>query len=447
MSGLPMIERHPDELLARVDGRPVTAGRFLALTRTFGGALPARRYIINLCVDRFWFAVAFGAGIRHGMTTLLPANRLAATVDELLADYPDSVVVSDGDGEQRWPGALDPRQVLPETTDDEPVPNIPPGLLAAIVFTSGSTGRSKPIHKPWLTLAESSRLNARALGARERRHDLLATVPPQHMWGLETSVLLPWFAPLTVSNAHPFFPGEILNRLAQLEAPRILVSTPVHLRSLAGLLEAEGVPADAVWSATAPLDPELAARLGGGRELPVTEVYGCSETGCLARRDPVADGPWEAFDAFTLSPGFPTRVRAAHLPGSVALQDRLEFQADGRFRLAGRNEDLVNIAGKRASLADLNQRLLRIPGVRDGVIFLPPPTGSERVQRLAALVVAPGLTAGQVRTALRTRIDDAFIPRPIRLVPALPRAETGKLARRAVLKLFERPAGAVHETA
>lgn len=447
MNGLPLIERRPDDLLARLEGRPVRAGQFLALSRGLAADLPRRSYVINLCVDRFWFAVAFAAAIRAGQTTLLPANRLHATVDELLADYPDSAVITDADGDERWPGALDPRRPLPDEGVDETVPDIAPGMLAAIVFTSGSTGRSKPIHKPWLTLAESSRLNARGLDAVGVRHELLATVPPQHMWGLETSVLMPWFAPLTVSNAHPFFPGEILQRLDEIHAPRILVSTPVHLRSLREMIGPEGVPADRIWSATAPLDPQLAAALSGQRRVPVNEVYGCSETGCLARRDPVADTPWRAFDAFELSGTHPVRVRADHLPGSVELQDRLEFDDHGGFRLIGRDEDLVNIAGKRASLADLNRRLLRVAGVQDGVIFLPPEAACDRVQRLAALVVAPGLTPQEVRTALRARIDEAFIPRPIRLVPALPRAESGKLTRQAVLKLFARHAGSVHEPA
>lgn len=448
MTDLPLIERRRDDVLARVDGRDVTAGRFLALTREMAGTLPASRYVINLCVDRFWFAAAFAAAIRAGRTTLLPANRLESTVEELLADYPDTLVVSDCDGQRRWPGAVDPRRAIPPAGADEPVPGISPGLLAAIVFTSGSTGRSKPIHKPWLTLAESSRLNARGLGVCDTRHDLLATVPPQHMWGLETSVLLPWFAPVTVHNGHPFFPGEILNRLAEMTAPAILVSTPVHLRSLADLTGEAGVPAAAAWSATAPLDPLLAARLKGTRGTVVTEVYGCSETGILATRDPVADAPWRAFDAFRMvTDEHLTRVRAAHLPGSVELQDRLKFDPDGRFRLTGRTGDLVNIAGKRASLADLNQRLLRIPGVRDGVIFLPPDPGCGRVQRLAALVVAPGMRRAEVRAALRACIDEAFIPRPIRLVPALPRSEAGKLSRRAVLTLFTRSVGSIHEPA
>src|SRR6185503_2131661 len=90
--------------------------------------------------------------------------------------------------------------------------------------------------------------------------------------------------------------------------------------------------------------------------------------------------------------------------------------------------DLVNIAGKRTSLSSLNHHLNSIPGVRDGT-FVVPPAGDQAVTRLAAFVVAPGLTGDAILAALRQRIDAAFLPRPLCLVDELPRNETGKLPR------------------
>jgi acyl-coenzyme A synthetase/AMP-(fatty) acid ligase len=120
----------------------------------------------------------------------------------------------------------------------------------------------------------------------------------------------------------------------------------------------------------------------------------------------------------------------------VRLRDEVVFADNGRFRLIGRDEDLINIAGKRASLADLNQRLLRLPGIVDGVVFLPPGADGRPAARLAALVVAPELTAAQIRAGLRAVMDAAFVPRPIRRVQALPRAESGKLPRQWLLDAF-----------
>ena len=57
-------------------------------------------------------------------------------------------------------------------------------------------------------------------------------------------------------------------------------------------------------------------------------------------------------------------------------------------------------------------------------------------KRLAALVVAPGLQRSDILDGLREVVDPAFLPRPVRMVPALPRQETGKLSKRAILDLY-----------
>ena len=96
--------------------------------------------------------------------------------------------------------------------------------------------------------------------------------------------------------------------------------------------------------------------------------------------------------------------------------------------------DQVNIAGHRMSLGDLNQTLLDIDGVQDGVFFLPD-EDPEFVTRLTAFVVAPGKSEDQIQRALRARVDPVFLPRPLVLVSRLPRNATGKLPRELLRQL------------
>src|SRR6202020_3635400 len=58
---------------------------------------------------------------------------------------------------------------------------------------------------------------------------IIATVPPQDMYGTETSVLLPLLAGMTVHTARPLFPADVAAALAQGPGPRGLVTTPGHL--------------------------------------------------------------------------------------------------------------------------------------------------------------------------------------------------------------------------
>ena len=128
-----------------------------------------------------------------------------------------------------------------------------------------------------------------------------------------------------------------------------------------------------------------------------------------------------------------TLVEADHVAKAVALQDVVEILPGRRFVLRGRNADLLEIAGKRASLGDLTRRLLALPGVLDGIVFQLDERDDGGVQRIAALVVAPARSVGELLDALRRQIDPVFLPRPLRRVEHLPRNETGKLPRAAML--------------
>jgi acyl-coenzyme A synthetase/AMP-(fatty) acid ligase len=190
----------------------------------------------------------------------------------------------------------------------------------------------------------------------------------------------------------------------------------------------------AIFTATAPLSAELASALEERFNTNVTDVFGCSETGILAVRRTSRTANWRLSDGFRMVTGPDgTLVHGSHLPEDVMIPDIIEIGTGNEFRWLGRHQDMINIAGKRGSLAELNQRLNAMPGVNDGVIFMP-----ENNDRLAAMVVAPDLSAEEIRRYLGARIEAVFLPRPIYLVTGLPRQETGKLARKAVLELFER---------
>jgi len=437
LSRLPLTRKGVHALLAFRSGQGVTVGQFLAEVRALADSLPPGN-LINLCRDRYRFTRAFAAALVAGRTNLLPPNRLDSTIDDIQTRYTDAYVLTDEPGD--W-GRLD--KVTPVggrefPKEGLPVPEIDGDHLAAIAFTSGSTGPAKAIEKPWRTLFESTLINAAQMGLDDGpTTQVVATVPPQHMFGLETSVLIPLLGAVAASSAQPFMPAEVAAALEEVPRPRVLISVPPYLRALA---DPELVlPAlDGVWSATAPLDPWLASDIEARYATPVHEIYGCSEVGSMARRRPSQEEAWTPFPSFMLTPeGGQVWAGASHLPQAYPLQDQLELLESGSFRIAGRSEDLVNIGGKRTSLAQLNQALLRIPGIEDGVIFVPPETASGRPQRLAALVVAPQLDFAAVRRGLREYVDDVFLPRPIRFVDRLPRTGTGKLPYQAMLALYE----------
>lgn len=356
----------------------------------------------------------------------MPPNRQPHTLQHLRELY-DGAHTTGESGEE----AVDA-----DYSGDGSIPNIPDERTSAIAFTSGSTGTPTANLKYWRTLRDGSLCNARmVLDAPDERLNVVATVPPQHMWGLETSILLPLFAKVAVSYQTPFYPQNIADALQSLPEPRMLVSSPIHLEAFLK----SGVKATSIRkiiTATAPLSKDLAENLERAFDTQVQDIFGCSESGILATRRTSVDEEWTYSDAFELTMSDDgVKIAAAHLPEDVMMPDIVELIGPNRFRWLGRRQDMVNIAGKRGSLAELNFRLQEIPGVLDGVIFAP--SGVEdRRDRLAALVVAPDLRVSDILNALKEKVEPVFLPRPILLVSELPRQETGKLAMHAVQEMF-----------
>jgi acyl-coenzyme A synthetase/AMP-(fatty) acid ligase len=411
------------------EGRAIGFDEFVRDVAAVARVLPAGSAIINLCEDRYRFLAAYAAALSVGQAALLPPTRVEEVLREIEAAQAGSYRCDD----ELVEAAL---QAPPAAASIEL--QIPAEQIATIGFTSGSTGRPQSYPKDWRSVTGSSACNARAIRAALGVADevpvwILATVPPQHTYGMEFSVLLPLLAGMAVHAARPLFPADLARALHELPTPRVLVSTPVHLRALVESPQ-QFPPAALVVSATAPLDRELAqaveAKLGGR----LLEIFGSTETCAFASRRTAQDESWSLYDGVQLeSTSDGTLVAAPWNRQRILLQDHVELHGTREFRVHGRSADLIEVAGKRASLADLTQRVLALDGVRDAVVFQPGTETVATIRRVAALVVAPGLTATQIRDRLAVSVDPAFLPRPLVLVDALPRNELGKLPRAALL--------------
>jgi acyl-coenzyme A synthetase/AMP-(fatty) acid ligase len=267
---------------------------------------------------------------------------------------------------------------------------------------------------------------------------IIGTVPHHHSYGLESVILLGLLHGLIIDASWPLYPADIRAALARAPHPRILVTTPVHLRAL--LAEPEDMPqADLILSATAPLPADLACAAEACFGARLIEIYGCTEAGQIATRRTARETEWHCLDGAVLhQDALGTWVSGPSVAGPNLLHDTIELTAPAHFTLGARSADLVDVAGKRASLAHLNHQLLGIDGVQDGV-FVMGEAQHGNVARLAALVVAPTLGPRAVMAALRQRIDAAFLPRPLLLVDKLPRNALGKLPRADLLKLIGTP--------
>ncbi len=425
---------HVDRPLLRTGRGTWTERDLLSRAMAVARSLPEAPAALNLCERRENFLAGFAALLIRGQLCLMPPSRAPAVVAEVMREHPGSFQLDDETVERCGVAAGAAPQRLPE---------IPPDRVVLIGYTSGSTGRPKANPKAWGSLVASTALNAagvRASVAAERAAQpwILATVPCQHMYGMEMAVLMPLLGAMGLHAAHPLYPADIAAALAELPQPRILVTTPVHLRAV--LESGIELPAlDVVVSSTAPLPRELAQQVERRFGTRLLELFGSTETCVIATRFTAREQRWRPYAGVSLRPQEQgTQVSAPWLPQQLMLQDVLEQSADGGFVVRGRNADMVEVAGKRASLADLTQRLTSLPGVTDAVFFQPDDSGQATTRRLAALAVADGLTAAEVLEQLAPLMDPVFLPRPLVLVDRLPRNEVGKLPRDRLLAALHR---------
>ncbi len=438
MSGsLPLFQHSLDQLIAWYKGRPVTAGEFLNDCWQIAERLPRSAHVVNLCDDRYHFMVGFAACLQREQLTLLPPNGTPGVINGLAKDYPDCICLTD----RSLQGLEIPQFLITPLAAENPiaglaVPQIEQSRLAAILFTSGSTGKPMANLKYWGDLHKGAQLAAERFGIRaDEVSSLVATVPPQHMYGLETSMLIPWFGGIGVHSARPLFPADVRDALASMEAPRVLITTPLHLRAC--------VAAELSWpeikfliSATAPLKKSLAEAAEQMLNTQVLEIYGSTETGSIASRRTIDGEKWRLYEEMHLSRMDASfQARGPQLPQPVILGDRLELLEAPYFKLLGRHSDMIKIAGKRASLNDLNHQLNEIAGVEDGAFMLPDSDNSE-TSRLTALVVAPSLSKEILLAELARSLDPVFLPRPLYLVDKLPRSSSGKLPREPLLQMI-----------
>ncbi|MGO9947301.1 MAG: AMP-binding protein [Steroidobacteraceae bacterium] len=435
MESIPLLTHSsPTAVIAYRGGVAVTVQQYLSDAHYLARSLPQARHVLNVCADRYRFAVGLAACLISKRVSLLPSTHTPQVIAQLAVFAPDAVCLTDDPHcEIDLPRYNYPQQ-FPAAAELAGVPDFAATQLAAIVFTSGTTGTPLPYRKTWGRLArcvQDGALRLRLLDGRA--HTLVGTVPPQHMYGFESTVLLPLLTGNAFSAERPFYPADVAAAVRRVPRPRALVTTPIHLRALLSS-EVEFPPLDLIVSATAPLTQELAREVESQYQTLLLEIYGSTETGQIAIRRTAESHAWRLWPGVQLVvSGDRVLAHGGHVEQMTPMCDVIEITGEDEFLLHGRTADLVNVAGKRSSFGYLNAQLNAIPGVLDGAFFLGEgETGSTGVERLGAVVVAPGLSVALLTEQLRLRLDPVFLPRPLLLVDRLPRNTTGKLPQQAL---------------
>jgi O-succinylbenzoic acid--CoA ligase len=323
-----------------------------------------------------------------------------------------------------------------------PAPPLDPDQPWTLLFTSGTSGRPKPVllsHRNHLASAVSS---AWALGvAPDDRW--LAVLPVFHVGGLAILIRSALYG-TAVAVHERFEPGSAATALGGGEVTLAsLVPTMLQRVLEAGVRPSRGLRAILVGGAPAP--EGLLAR-AAAHGLPVVRTYGMTETASqVATARVAADGAVAGARARPL-PGVEISIGAAGevlvrgpmvATGALARDgwlhtgDRGQLDGEGVLHVDGRIDHVIVTGGENVAAGEVEEVLLAHPAVREAAVVGTP--DSDWGAAVTAFVVASAsVDATELRDHCRGRIAPFKVPKDVLIVDYLPRNAAGKVERRAL---------------
>jgi malonyl-CoA/methylmalonyl-CoA synthetase len=353
--------------------------------------------------------------------------------------------------------------------------------VAAIIFTSGTTGASKGVLMTHEGVTHFGRVSAasRRLGEDDRSY---AYLPMTHIFGLGTVLVASLYAGATLVMRAAFDPADALDDLAnhgvtQLQGPPTLFARLLAHMEQIGVAHPPAPQLRYVYTGAGPLDMALKQRVEAAFGQPLHHGYGLSEyagsvhltrlgewrhdtsAGYVVEGaqlkivDPVSGRELAAGErgeiwmrGVGLMPGYfrdPEATAAVMREGGwYASGDLGELHADGALFVVGRLKEMIIRSGFNVYPGEVEAVLNAFPAIaRSAVVGRPEADGNEQVEAFVELRHGATLDRAALQAHLREHLAPYKQPAVIRTVTEFPMTGSGKVLKRNLLELFPAPAG------
>jgi long-chain acyl-CoA synthetase len=355
-------------------------------------------------------------------------------------------------------GGLPPLRRTPGRPDDH---------VAALLYTSGTSGRPKGVMLTTGNLIANIRQCVEWVGFTPV-DGLVGVLPQFHSFGLTVLTLLPLTVGCKVVYTARFVPRKILALLKE-HRPTAMIAIPSMYNVL---LHARSATPDHfsslkyVVSGGEPLPRSVAEGFRQRLDTTINEGYGLTETGPVTNwcrpqdhrwgtvgmplpriEEKVVDekgnrlGPDEEGEVCIRGPNvmagyYGLREQTAEVfddEGYFRTGDMGRIDADGFLFITGRIKEMLIIGGENVFPREIEEVLNAHPSIHDSaVIGMTDPSRGEVPLAFVELVEGAAFDETALRSHCREHLAQFKVPREIRVLQKLPRNPTGKIMRRAL---------------
>ena len=339
--------------------------------------------------------------------------------------------------------------------------------LAALLYTSGTTGRPKGAMLTVGNLLATVDIVGEITAVGPDDH-WATGLPLFHVFGLVTVTLSSLRAGVPVT-LFPRWDPKAFTAAITTDSVTVVSGVPTMWMSvLAEAPDAEAPTLRAVSSGGAAISGEVLRRFEERFEAPVVEGYGLTETSAVGTFNPL-HGVRKVGSVGCAVPRMEVKVvdldgntTATGEPGEVCLRGPAVMRgywkrpeatadvldADGWFRtgdigkldedgylfIVDRMKDLIIHGGYNVYPREVEEVLYEIPGVREAaVVGTPDDRYGQQVTAVIARSEGSQLDAAEVERVTREKLAAYKIPRIIEFIDELPKGPSGKILKRALV--------------
>ncbi|MET8139941.1 class I adenylate-forming enzyme family protein [Sphaerisporangium sp. NPDC005288] len=410
---------------------------------------------VTLVLDNSAASIAVLAGLLCCSQEVLCVERagLGPTVGQVIAPV-GTPGVTPGLTHQEL---TEPLAGLVQTPPDEPPPGLTADETPLLQVTSGSTGPQRVVRHRLSAVLHGAGLYRDLYGVTDR-DKILLPLPFAHSFGLVGGLTCALLSGAVLLTSPVFRLRTVHAALAS--GASVLLGTPL-LYDLLTASAAEGLAAPELrvaLSSGGPLAPRTAQAAEAVLGVPVSQVYGSTETGLIACQrpgEPAAPG-----SVGTAAPGVTWRLGAAeeegcrlmvrtetmlvgyHGPpgtepgpdGYFDTGDLAVVDTAGRLRITARKSAFINVGGRKVNPRRVEGRAEDHPLVRAAKAF-GRARGNEEEVHLAVVVEDPdAIDAIGIASFLRGGLAPHEMPSHLHFLDQLPRTSLGKVDLPALLQ-------------